>query len=90
MDATRLITDHHAGIAFQYVIINKSESSSNRNPLVRKLAHTDQSEKLGRKAPFFAWGPERMSELRICQGTPLKKKPRFSPIVSADVDDRID
>jgi hypothetical protein len=46
-DITRLISEHTAGIAFQYGIFIKSEFSSNRYLLAHELAHTAQYEKFG-------------------------------------------
>ncbi|MBC2710185.1 MAG: hypothetical protein HGJ94_04035 [Desulfosarcina sp.] len=52
-DATRLISDHTAGIAFRYGIFIKSEFSSNRILLAHELAHIAQYEKLGGISPFL-------------------------------------
>ena len=46
-DATRLISQRTAGIAFQYGIFLKSEYSSDRCLLAHELAHTAQYERFG-------------------------------------------
>jgi hypothetical protein len=65
-DATRLISEHTAGITFQYGIFIRSEFSTDRYVLTHELAHTAQYETFGGIPAFmerylnecFAYGYE--------------------------------
>ena len=85
-DATRLISEHTAGITFQYGIFVRSDFSADRYLLAHELAHTAQYEAFGGIPAFlaqylnecFAYGYEnapleraaRETAHRLFSGTP--------------------